>query len=175
MFTKFARRSRALICGLILVLALSSRAGQGADLIANMPRDAFQRCGLDKLSADELAALKAELDAALTPSTSTQSAVVDNAPRGEAAFGREQEVQEKVAREREIPDSISSRIAGTFQGWSGATVFRLENGQIWKQAGGGSVFARMESPTVTIERGALGAFFLRVEGLNSRVKVRRLK
>lgn len=175
MFTKFARRSRALTCGLVLVFALSSRAGQGADLITNMPREAFQRCGLDKLSVDELAALKAELDAALTPSTPTQSPVVDDVPRGEAAFGREQEVQEKVAREREIPDSIRSRIVGEFRGWSGNTVFQLENGQIWKQVGSGSAFIRLDSPEVTIERGALGAFFLRVEGIGGRVKVKRIR
>lgn len=32
------------------------------------------------------------------------------------------------------PDLIESRIDGNFNGWKGATVFKLENGQIWQQS-----------------------------------------
>ncbi|MFT3829942.1 MAG: hypothetical protein QM691_09590 [Opitutaceae bacterium] len=175
MFQKIVRLSPALACGLVLASSLPLRAGQGADLITNLPREAFQRCGLAKLTPDELATLKAELDAALAPAVPEKSPATESVPRGEAAFGREQEVQEKVAREREIPDSIRSRIAGEFRGWSGNTVFQLENGQVWRQAGSGSAFLRLDSPEVTIERGALGAFFLRVEGIGGRVKVKRIR
>jgi hypothetical protein len=163
--------SGLLLLGSVFSLGSALQAGQVADAIDRMSPDAFRRCGLEKLSPAEIAELKAQLDASL----STVAPVAADLPRGEAAFGREEAVKEAAQAKQEIPESINSRIAGTFQGWSGATVFRLENGQVWRQVGGGSVFAQMESPGVTIERGALGAFFLRVEGLNSRVKVRRVR
>jgi hypothetical protein len=33
-----------------------------------------------------------------------------------------------------MANAIESRIGGEFNGWSGDTVFELQNGQIWKQA-----------------------------------------
>ena len=84
-------------------------------------------------------------------------------------------MRRKVEVRQEIPDRIASRIVGEFRGWSGDTVFRLENGQIWRQTGDGAVSIRLDSPNVTIERGAIGGFFLRVEGLGARVKVKRIR
>lgn len=152
-------------------LASPVLAGPGADAIEGLSPEAFRRCGLDKLSASELTELKARLDAALM----SAAPVASDLPRGDAAFGREEEVRRKTEVRQEIPDSISSRIAGEFRGWSGDTIFTLENGQVWRQVGSGTAYLRLQSPAVMIERGQMGAFFLRVEGLGSRVKVKRLK
>ncbi len=44
-----------------------------------------------------------------------------------------------------------ARIAGKFYGWSGGTIFKLENGQFWKQSAAGTkTFPAMNRPYVTI-------------------------
>jgi hypothetical protein len=73
-------------------------------------------------------------------------------------------------------DRVESRIRGSFRGWSGRTQFPLENGQIWEQSEA-SVFsvANLDSPQVVITKGVFGAWFLRIEGYNQRVRVRRIQ
>ena len=74
------------------------------------------------------------------------------------------------------PAEISTRVVGEFRGWTGRTKFVLENGQIWVQAEDDSFYIRkLTNPEVHLERGLLGAYFLRVEGYGSRVRVKRLK
>ena len=67
---------------------------------------------------------------------------------------------------------IESRIAGEFAGWSGRTVFTLENGQRWQVANGGSYYSPVvASPKVKVFPAALGGFWMKIEGVNPRVKV----
>ena len=47
---------------------------------------------------------------------------------------------------------ITSRIIGKFDGWTGDTLFRLENGQVWRQSGNGFLKVSMNNPKVTIEK-----------------------
>jgi len=72
-------------------------------------------------------------------------------------------------------DEIQSRIVGDFDGWSGGTIFRLENGQVWRQIDQSRFVYRVESPVVTISRGAFSSYRLRVEGRNRSVSVRRIE
>ena len=72
-------------------------------------------------------------------------------------------------------DKITSRILGQFDGWTGDTVFRLENGQVWKQSGNGFLKVSLNNPRVTIEEGVFAGFILSIEGYNSRVKVKRIQ
>ena len=72
-------------------------------------------------------------------------------------------------------NEISSRISGEFNGWTGDTQFRLENGQIWKQSGNGFLKVSMNNPKVKIKEGTFGGYILSVEGYNSKVKVKRVK
>jgi hypothetical protein len=65
-----------------------------------------------------------------------------------------------------------SRIAGDFTGWSGRSVIVLENGQRWQIANGGSyITPPIPSPKVTIFPAKLGGFWMKIEGVGSRVKV----
>ena len=70
---------------------------------------------------------------------------------------------------------VQSRYDGEFTGWSGNTLFRLENGQVWKQAQSGRVSARATRPKITIKRGALGGYRMNVEGLDDSIRVERVK
>jgi len=54
-------------------------------------------------------------------------------------------------------------------------VFRLENGQVWRQADSDRLAYAADSPLVTIRRGAFGTYRLTVEGLNRSTRVRRIE
>jgi len=74
------------------------------------------------------------------------------------------------------PDAIESRIAGSFNGWRGGTIFELENGQVWQQANP-DLFVLPKpkmNPTVSLKRAGFGGYWLRVEGC-PKVRVNRVK
>lgn len=77
--------------------------------------------------------------------------------------------------ERDVPQQIQSRLVGEFTGWRGNTEFRLENGQVWRQAGEGRLVYNANAPLITIRRGAFSAYRLSVEGVKSSVTVRRVR
>ena len=84
-------------------------------------------------------------------------------------------IEAKKQRESE-PQSISSTIAGDFQGWGPSSQIRLANGQVWRIVDGSeAVLAPMRNPKVRIERNVFGTLFLKVEGPNSSAKVRRVQ
>lgn len=94
-----------------------------------------------------------------------------DAHAGSAAedFGREQQQAQKEMQ------SMTARVVGGFRGWSGDTVFELDNGQVWQQTGSGRYEYSGEDRAVVISRGFLGSFSLRPEGLNRTVHVKRTK
>lgn len=73
-----------------------------------------------------------------------------------------------------LPALIESRIDGRFEGWSGETIFRLENGQIWQQASYASTHSRKYRPKVVIVRTGAG-YEMQVEGLAPRLRVQFLQ
>jgi hypothetical protein len=73
-----------------------------------------------------------------------------------------------------VSDRISARIIGRFEGWNGKSVFKLDNGQVWRQTGPGSYRYVADDPEVTIERAAIG-FKLRVVATQRSVQVRRVR
>jgi hypothetical protein len=68
--------------------------------------------------------------------------------------------------------TVESRIVGDFRGWDAKTLFTLENGQRWQSEGGSYVTTPMQSPAVKITPGALGSFWMKIEGVDPRVKVK---
>lgn len=68
--------------------------------------------------------------------------------------------------------TLEARIAGDFRGWQPKMIFTLDNGQRWQVVGGESYVVSSESgPKVKIVPGALGSFFMHVEGHRQRAKV----
>jgi hypothetical protein len=71
---------------------------------------------------------------------------------------------------------VESKIQGSFRGWSGATEFTLENGQVWRQSESGAAeFAVLQSPVVKIVPKSFGSWLLKIEGINSSLRVRRVR
>lgn len=72
-------------------------------------------------------------------------------------------------------NEIHSSIPGVFDGWRPNERIRLANGQVWQIADDTSSRIQRRDPKVTVRRGALGAFYLDVEGDNRSPRVRRVQ
>lgn len=70
--------------------------------------------------------------------------------------------------------SIQSRIDGNFNGWEGDTVVKLENGQVWQQVDFKFKFAFKFRPKVLVFRDG-GNYYMIIEGVNDKIKVRQIR
>lgn len=86
----------------------------------------------------------------------------------EAKFGLAPKPSEEL-------ESIHSHIPGLFEGWRPNARIRLANGQVWQIADDSTNLLQRREPRVTIRRGALGAFYLDIEGDNRSPRVRRVQ
>ena len=69
---------------------------------------------------------------------------------------------------------LVSEIDGIFEGWSGSTIFRLKNGQIWQQRLSGKWKYYKQAPSVKIKKNFFGYFVMRVDNQKS-IGVKRIK
>ena len=79
--------------------------------------------------------------------------------------------------ERKRPENETDKILVSIQNKDkdpyGKWVLTMTNGQIWKQSDSGSY--RLPDAQLYIERGVLGSFFLGAEGMNRKIRVKRIK
>lgn len=118
-----------------------------------MSADEFDASGLSKLSPEELAAL----DAWLLRYTAGEAEMLQ---RSNA------EVREAAGEVR-----ILSRLQPPFDGWDGNTLFRLENGQVWKQRQPGRYRHAGEDLEVVIRRNFFGFHILTLSSTGRSVGV----
>ena len=145
------------------------------------PED-FRAAGLGKLSAEEIARLDAlverERAGAGAKSANGGSPAVGTAVRAPItpAAKSDRDVKVVVAPGTKIEFSaVESRLTGVFTGWEPRGVFALENGQRWREANGSTyVSPPLPAPKVRITPGALGTFWMEIEGVRVRVKVVRV-
>lgn len=174
--------------------AAPPKCPQHVDVRNLMTVTQFYAAGLDKLSGAQVAALNQWLRdyvqrLCAAPSVTTQrgspavpstglgtpapaarvhTAAPVPASNAIAEFGAPPEPQGTV------PTQIESRIIGDFHGWTGDTIFRLENGQIWEQAGPGYFETNLRNPKVKIKKLLIG-YVLIVDGYAKEVFVRRIQ
>lgn len=83
-------------------------------------------------------------------------------------------LEEKLANKNAL-DAIESRILGSFEGWGVRSNIKLANGQVWQISDDSSRAHYIDNPTVRIRRGALGAFYLEIQGTNVSPQVKRVQ
>jgi hypothetical protein len=150
----------ALTLGLLLALAGAAGAADKdfPGIRKLMSDEEFSAAGLDALSPAELEAL----DAWLVRYTV-----------GEADAVRASSEEVKQA-EKDI--EVVSRLSADFRGWDGDTLFRLENGQVWKQRlRGRYAYTGPPAPEVRITRNFLGFFKMTVVETGSGIGVSRVR
>lgn len=159
------RRLSVVALVLFSLVAGSALAQQFSTLEERMTYAEFKGAGLEKLTPEELAALNSWL---ANKASTTVAGTVGATPA--------KDMRGFEGREGSTEDVVST-IPGPFRGWKGpGDRFTLANGQVWVVTGGTSRFnVSLENPTVTIEKGMLSAWYLRVEGYNARAGVKRVK
>jgi hypothetical protein len=144
---------RTLVAAFVVLTVVVSVAaqvnGRSVALERLMSAADFKTAGLHKLDEGELAALNRWLS---THALAAESLAV---PLTQAA-------------------AIESRISGTFTGWEGETVFKLQNGQIWQQSSYAYHYHYAYSPEVTIYKVASG-HRMKVDGVDQTINVRRIR
>jgi len=159
---KFLRASLALA----LLLACSGAFAQDA-IERQMTPEQFKAAGLDKLSPQELANLNAWLNHAVQ--AETEKATV----RAKGKF--EDENRGFIHFNSDAP--IVARIQGDFHGFAPGRSYTLDNGQVWRQVDDASlVGVHKTDPAVKINPSMVGnAWYMAIEGYNTRAKVQRVK
>lgn len=109
-----------------------------------MSAEEFSRTGLDRLTPEQLGALNEWL----VRYTAGDAYVVQTTS---------EEVRAAVPAFR-----IEARILPPFTGWSGQTLFRLDNGQVWQQRIKGRYSFTGDDTRVVITRNALGFYNLKL-------------
>jgi hypothetical protein len=101
--------------------------------------------------------------------------------QAEAARRRLEETRKRTPATPQEPvvvdtggSAIESRIDGTFEGWDGDTIFKLQNGQIWQQAMYAYHYHYAYMPKVVIYK-ASGGWKMKVDGVDQAIAVKRIK
>ena len=162
--TRIAPPARLLALAALLPFALAAMAQEKIE--QQMTYEQFKASGLDKLSAAELANLNAWLSGKLEVETAKAADEVRQ-QSGEARRGIAQ---------RESREPVAGAITGAFTGFGKGRQFTLDNGQVWQQIDDVSLSAKLDNPKVRITPSLLGgAWYLAVDGYNTRAKVQRVK
>lgn len=154
------------LTGALLLPWMATQAGdtQDFDVLRNMSVTDFRATGLDHLTDAQIKAL----DAWFADYQRTH-------PCSSAAMA----ATPTTAPDAAVPTATSSIVAhldGTFTGWGGNTVFKLDNGQVWQQVDDSDFSTgALKNPKVTITKGLISAYYLSVEGVKESVAVRRIK
>ncbi len=165
--------------------AQDSSAPAASDLKGQMSASEFKAAGLDKLSADELAALNTWLDRKVGAQTAAAVAVAREETRAESAqavaAAKEEGRQEVVTQNRGFFDfgtkePIEANLQGEFRGFGKGQTYTLDNGQVWEQTDSATMAGvRKTNPQVSIKPGALNVWYMKIKGYNTTAKVRRIK
>lgn len=140
-----------------------------AGFLDQLDPDQRKRLGLDQLTPAQLY----ELEAAVESYRKTgEVAAARKAAETAVAEYRKQEEPGVITRaieslKRKDSDDTGERItavlAGKFTGWSGSTLFRLDNGQVWRQAAPDSYHTKArENVPIVIYKSPSGYYRLRI-------------
>jgi hypothetical protein len=137
-----------LVLSLVLVFGMSAPShAAGEEISGNvqemMSPDEFRAAGLNKLSSEELQKLNAWLQ----------------------GYREAAEKKATARASRTKLDLLVSRVDGTFNGLTGRTVIRLEDGTVWKQANADDRFRPRvtDHPAVAVIHGIFG-YKMQIEG-----------
>ncbi len=122
-----------------------------------MTPEQFRAAGLDKLTPEQIEAL----DDWLIRYT------VGEAETVRATSEEVKEVEEEF--------EVTARIKQPFKGWTGDTVFYLDNGQIWKQRVDGRYQYSGDDTRVSISKGLFGNHNMKLLAAGKSIGVKRVK
>lgn len=156
-----------LAAALVAAASFAVAADPSPPIEKEMTPEQFKAAGLDLLSPEQLANLNAWLNRKITTETKKAATLAEDKVktenRGYFNFGSS--------------EPIVSKLVGEFKGFRQGRLYVLENGQEWSQIDQATLAGvRLTNPQVKIEPGMIGnAWYLSIEGYNTRAKVTRSK
>jgi hypothetical protein len=120
------------------------------DALVKMDRESGERRVVEKAKQEARQELREEVKAAVKEELKAEV-------KAEVAAQVKEQARDEVKREEEqrrvAETRVLGKIKGKFSGWSGNTVFELENGQKWRQIGSEVYYVSpVDSPAVLIEK-----------------------
>lgn len=158
---------RIILTCMILVFSVSLAADKTPppDVENLMTAEDFMSSGLDKLSSEERDHLSDWLE------RYRQGAV-----SGPAVVRKPSEMteEEKIQHQEETDAELVAKVLPSFRGWSGKTVFELDNGQVWRQRQSGTMKYSGSNSSVVISRNFLGKYVMKHEESGRAIGVKRI-
>jgi hypothetical protein len=84
------------------------------------------------------------------------------------------EKREKKKKKENVTFELRAKVIPEFRGWSGKTVFSLDNGQVWRQRTPGKLRYSKGDSNVIITQNFLGKFIMEHEATGRAIGVRRI-
>jgi hypothetical protein len=187
------RKIPILLCtGTLIITAISALGDSNevtSDLKALMTPRQYKSAGLEKLTEEERKALSewfqfyldktgaskvpAGMPAAATAAVAAPSAAAEppEARITQENFG----FPERPEYEKEGAFELKANVIKPFRGWSGKTVFTLDNGQVWRQRASGKYTYMGDDTRVVISQNRYGFYNLRLLAADRSVGVTRVK
>ena len=163
----------------VLLAMVPVRAQESVELI---PPDIFEAAGLAKLTDAERKVLLDWLGqsrgvvsapvSAVTEQGAGQSSPVSPATASSSSSATSGGMMDGVFGGS---DEIQTRIVSDFSGWTGRTVFVLENGETWQQRMDGEYSYSGSDTRVAIRRGFMGLYRMELLATGRWIGVRRIK
>jgi hypothetical protein len=152
---------RCIAC-FLLALGLAFAQARAADeppaIESLMAPEDFSASGLNKLTEAELEHL---------------SEWVERYREGAVKGPEPEKTSADLAAEKEV--EISAKVIPAFTGWSGKTLFRLDNGQVWQQRQSGKLRYSGDDSSVLIYQNLLGGHMLKHIETGRAVGVKRIR
>lgn len=82
--------------------------------------------------------------------------------------------QKEVKKDKKVKYQLVAKVIPAFRGWSGKSLFRLDNGQVWQQRMPGKLRYGGTDSVVTITQNIMGKFVLEHRGTGRAVGVKRV-
>ena len=150
-----------------------------------MSQEEYEAAGLNKLTEEERRVLNRWLrehfrqlpePARETPPVAETRTASDTRPDAEAPEVNANESFGLPAKEQPVEaQELTARVLPPFRGWSGKTVFRLDNGQKWRQRVSGRFTYTGDDTRVVISKNGWGFYEMRLLVADRSVGVTRVK
>ena len=174
--------NKARTSGLMLAMLLAATA-QADDL-----REELQRCAeleneqvrlacydtLARISAEAVSEAHSEGVGAAAP-PETPEAAASPAPEQDSEKSLTDRFFGMLPGSDDGDNKIKSRVVGEIEGLRRGKRFELENGQVWRQVDDTNRNYSATNPKVEIKEGFMSSYRMRLEGINARIRVRRVK
>jgi hypothetical protein len=158
----------ALLLTLALSAAVAADSSSQPDVETLMTPEDYAASGLEKLSDTEREHLSEWVE------RYREGAVLGPLVHKKPSLMTEEEKVEYKQIEEVVNADIVAKVIPAFIGWNGKTVFRLDNGQTWRQRTAGKLRYSGSDSTVTITRNKLGKYKMKHEDTGRSVGVKRI-